>query len=45
MTTKNYGSVLMVDGVTPESTGLLLGSLPGIRKLVNKMLEDARLKK
>jgi len=42
MTTKNYGNILMVDGASPGSTGLLLGSLPGIEKLVKKEVEDAR---
>lgn len=42
MTTKNYGNILMVDGVDPGSTGLLLGSLSGIQKLVKKEVEDAR---
>jgi len=42
MTTKNYGGILMVDGVAPGSTGLLVGSLSGIKKLVKKLVEDAR---
>ena len=42
MTTKDYGSILMVDGVTPGSTGLLVGSLSGIKKLVKKLVEDGR---
>ena len=42
MTTKNYGSVLMVDGVAAGSTNLLVGSLSGIKKLVNKLVEDGR---
>ncbi|KAF9793272.1 hypothetical protein BJ322DRAFT_114657 [Thelephora terrestris] len=42
MTTKDYGSILMVDGASPGSTGLLLGSLSGIQKLVTKEIEDAR---
>jgi hypothetical protein len=31
----------MVDGVAPGSTNLLVGSLSGIEKLVNKLIEDA----
>ena len=42
MTTKNYGNILVVDGAASGSTGLLLGSLPGIHKLVNKVVEDAQ---
>lgn len=42
MTTKNYGGILMVDGVAPGSTDLLVGSLSGIKKLVKKLLEDPR---
>lgn len=42
MTTKNYGNILMVDGAKPGSTGLLVGSLPGIQKLVKKVVEDAQ---
>jgi hypothetical protein len=42
MTTKNYGSILMVDGAMPGSTGLLFGSLPGIQKLVKKVVDDAQ---
>jgi len=44
MTTKNYGNVLMVEGVAAGSTNLLVGSLSGIKKLVNKLVEDARTK-
>ena len=44
MTTKNYGGVLMVDGVAPGSMGLLAGSLSGIKKLVQKLVEDAQSK-
>jgi len=40
---KNYGSVLMVEGVASGSTSLLVGSLSGIKKLVNKLVEDARI--
>ena len=43
MTMKDYGGVLTVDGVAPGSTNLLVGSLSGIKKLVIKLLEDARL--
>jgi len=42
MTMKHYGGVLMVDGAASGSTGLLVGSLSGIGKLVNKLVEDAR---
>jgi hypothetical protein len=45
MTTKEYGSILMVDGASPGSIGLLLGSLSGIQKLVTKDIEDARSEK
>lgn len=38
MTTKNYGDVLMVGGVAPGSTNLLVGSLPGIKKLVDRLV-------
>ena len=43
MTTKNYGGVFMVDGAAHGSIGLLLGSLPGIQKLVKKVVEDVQL--
>ena len=42
MITKHYGGVLVVDGAAPGSTGLLVGALSGIKKLVNKLVEDAR---
>ena len=43
MATKNYGSIFMVDEATAGSTNLLVGSLPGIMKLVNKLVRDAQI--